>query len=422
MRYLASRLAVAAGLLFLVLWIASALVTTAALAVGDFGLAASLTRPAWTIDLPLFGFLGLMVLGFAFEFMPLFAGRELASSRVAISPVILAIVSITISLGSSRWLAAGRAIWLGAAALFLGMVLLSRTRGASPDPRADSSPEQRLVDRRAATMAGASVVYLLAASFGFVLVSPGGRPVVPVLGAYGSSLVHLYSFGFVALALIAIVFHLLPRFFDAVPPARLVTTVAVYAGLSPAAIALTIPYAGTDGPVRFLFFSFAIVEGVAAILFAWLALSMARLGRPPRPVSGFLVIGGLWFVLAVGVSAYLAGFPGSVLRSSSASDWITLFGFVGSLVFGVANGVISPHRDRDSPREQVAIRAHQVLATLGLVLVIGSQAFSLAGYPRSSSAVGLAGFGVLLLVALSYASETWRALSGTQRPKAGRAP
>jgi hypothetical protein len=422
-RYLASRVAVAASLLFLILWIASAFVTTAALAVGNFGLSASLTRPAWALDLPLFGFLGLMVFGLAFQFMPLFAGRELVRPKGAIIPVILAIASIAISLGSSRWLAVGRAVWFGAAALFVGMILLSRKTGASPTPLPASSPEQRIVDRRAATLAAASIAYLLAASAGFMLVSPGGRPLVPAFGPYGGAVFHLYAFGFVALALLGLVFHRLPRFFDAVPRERLVTTVTVYAGLSPAAVAVTIPYAGTDGPARFLFLAFVLVEGAAAILFVWLVLSTARRSSPPRPVSAFLVVGSLWLVLAVGMGAYVTGFPGSVLRSTSAPDWITLFGFAGSVIFGVTHEVIPPYVDRSSFVAQFAVRVHQALATLGLVLVIGSQALLLAGYPRSSSAVGLAGLGLVLGMALSYVGGTLRGLAGNvPRPTVNRAP
>ena len=50
MRYLASRLAIVSSLVFLILWILASLVGTCALAVGDYGRAAFLARPAWSID------------------------------------------------------------------------------------------------------------------------------------------------------------------------------------------------------------------------------------------------------------------------------------------------------------------------------------------------------------------------------------
>ncbi len=76
MRYGASHLAIVASLEFLVLWIGSALAETWAVSAGAFGVAAALASPAGSFDLPLLGFIGLMIFGMAEHFVPLFAGQE----------------------------------------------------------------------------------------------------------------------------------------------------------------------------------------------------------------------------------------------------------------------------------------------------------------------------------------------------------
>ena len=181
-------------------------------------------------------------------------------------------------------------------------------------------------------------------------------------------------------------------------------------------VALTIPYAGTDGTARFLFFGFALIEGTAAVLFAFFVVSIAQDRPAHRPAVAFFVVGSLWFVPSVGLGVFLAGFPGTALRSSSAYDWITLRGFAGSLVFGITHEILPPYARRGVRSWRIAAGAHGVLATLGLVLVILSQVLSLAGYPRSSAAVGLKGFGLLLGMVLSYAIGTFQTLATTSPP------
>ena len=416
MRYLASRVAIVGSLLFLILWIASSLLRTAALGTGNFGLAATLARPAWTIDLPLFGFLGLMIFGLATHFMPLFAGRALSSPRIASVAVVLAIGSVALSLGVPRLLFQGRVLWLAASGLF-GALIVTSLRSGTASPRPGSRIEGlEVVDRRAGLITRAAVVYLVIASIAFVVVSPGGRAILPALAPYGSSVLHLFVFGFVALGLIGLTFHLLTRFLSVVPSARGIEMTGILGVLSPVGVALTIPSASTSSLLRSVFLGFVLVQASGAVLFALIVVRMARRAERERPAAAFFVVGGFWLILGVGLGAIIAVAQGTALRSASTHDWLLSMGFEGFAVFGITHEILPPYARQGLLAWRLAARGHEVLATLGVALVAVSQALALAGYPRSSSAFGVAGFVLLLGMALSYAAGTFLTLGAISPP------
>jgi len=416
LRYLASRLAIVSSLLFLILWILSSLMGTYALAIGDYGLAAFLARPAWSTDLPLFGFLGLMIFGIAEHFVPLFAGRELERPSLATVQVMVAIVSVGIALGLPRLLIVGRLLWFGAAALFAGL-LFETLRSGRIVPRPGVHREGLLViDRRAASMTAAGTAYLLVASSGFVLAAPGGRPLTPSLAPYGASFLHLYTLGFVALSLFGVLFHLLPRFLEVVPPARWVTVLAALAIPAPAGVALTIPYVSTDHPLRFLLVGFAAIEGMVAVLFALLLFGLWRKSARRRPASLFFVLGGMWLVVGAGLGLYMGSSTGATLRGTTTQSWLTVLGFAGFEIFGITHEILLPYVGQGLRAWQVAARAHEGLATGGLLAVVTSSTLALAGYPRTSAVFAFVGFGLLLWMALSYAAGTFQTLAAISPP------
>src|SRR3990172_11749885 len=87
MRSPSTRLAVVSSLMFLVLWLGSSLLEALASLAGRTDVTAFLSRRAWTYDLPLLGFIGLMILGMAQHFVPMFSGRALWDGRVAMAQV-----------------------------------------------------------------------------------------------------------------------------------------------------------------------------------------------------------------------------------------------------------------------------------------------------------------------------------------------
>jgi len=415
-RYLASRLAIVSSLLFLILWILSSLVGTYALAVGAYGLAAFLARPAWSVDLPLFGFLGLMIFGIAEHFIPLFAGRELERPSLATVQVVVAIVSVGIALGPPRLLIVGRLLWFGAAALFAGL-LLETLRTGRIVPRPGVRREGLLaIDHRAALLTATATAYLLVASAGFALAATGGRPLTPGLAPYGASFLHLYTLGFVALSLFGVLLHLLPRFLEAVPSARWVTVLAALAIPAPAGVALTIPYVSADHPVRFLLVGFAAIEGWVAVLFVSLVIGLWQGSARRRPASLFFVLGGIWLVVGAGVGLYMASSMGATLRGTTTQSWLTVLGFAGFEIFGITHEVLLPYVGQGLRAWQVAALAHEGLATGGLLAVVASSILALAGYPRTSAVFAFVGFGLLLWMALSYAAGTFQTLAAISPP------
>lgn len=420
MRYLASRIAIVGSLGFLNLWIASALVSTGALALGNFGLAASMARPAWTIDLPLFGFLGLMIFGLEEHFTPLFAGRELASPRLAILPVVLGIASVGLSLLVPRLTLVGRLLWLSGSVVFVLLVLASLKVGAI---RIRPRPGERLeglrdLDARAGWMTVVASVYLLGGSIGFALAAPGGRALLPVIAPYGSSFLHLFTLGFVFVAVAAIALHLLPRFWDVLPSPRPTRVLTILAVVSPAGVAATLPSASTVGPLRYVFIAFALGEALAAVSFAFVVGWMWHRSRMRRPAAPFFVLGGMWLVGGVLLGGFAAASE-TGLRLTTIHAWIALFGFAGLMLAGISHEILPPYAHRGLRAWGRAVRVHVALATVGLVLVVVSQGLAVAGYPRSSWAVGSVGFAFLLAMTLSYAAGTFITLAAISPPPDG---
>lgn len=126
MRYPSTRLAVASSLLFLVLWLGSSLLEALASMAGRTDVAELLARRSWTYDLPLLGFIGLMILGMAQHFVPMFSGRALWDGRVAMVQVLVADtgVALTLTLPPEAEFV-GLGLWAVAALLFVVLLFLT---------------------------------------------------------------------------------------------------------------------------------------------------------------------------------------------------------------------------------------------------------------------------------------------------------
>jgi hypothetical protein len=112
----------------------------------------------------------------------------------------------------------------------------------------------------------------------------------------------------------------------------------------------------------------------------------------------------------------MASSTGATLRGTTTQSWLTVLGFAGFEIFGITHEVLLPYVGQGFRAWQVAARAHEALATGGLLAVVTSSTLALAGYPRTSALFAFVGFGLLLWMSLSYAAGTFQTLATISSP------
>ena len=406
MRYASTRLAILASLTFLALWILTSLLFFLGYTVGNQILFEAFSGDVWYLDLPIMGFIGLMIMGMAQHFVPLFAARDLYSERLGVLQVALAIAGVVSDLLSSVLPileVLGKALWFLGSVLFVGLILATlrqEPKFARPQGR---RPELHAVDRWAIPLTAAAIFYLLAASAGFLLASPRGAPLSGWAAENWFSFLHLYTLGFIALMIFGVGFHLFPRFLDAVPRLAGVKAVTVLALVGPAGVALTMPLLGDGAPMESLFAFFASFEAVAAVLYALLVVDLWLRSPKRRPAARFTVVGVVWLIAGVSLAVWFGIGPAmgvslvTVLAWTPIHGWINLLGFAGFEIFGVTHEILPPFTPKGLKAVRRAALADFLLATAGLVLVI-------AGYDAYLRGSGFAGplwvLGLVLLLAM----------------------
>ncbi len=415
MRYPSIRVAILASLAYLGLWIASSLVRTWADLSGDSVLVSILSSRAWTILLPALGFIGLMIMGMAQQFVPLYSGRELWNPQAALIQVSWAIAGIFLVLLGSAFEPFGLGLWLAATVFFLFLILMTlRTRPLPVRPQG-RRPEFVRMDRYGVPMTSAAVLYLIAASSGLFLASPSDAPLVPFAAENWFSFFHLYTLGFITLMLFGVGFHLFPRFLDTVPRLGLAKALLVFALPGPAMVALTMPFLGDPG-VGFVFAFFAAFEATAAVLFAFLVLDVWWHSERRRPSSVFNAVAGLWLILGVSLATLFGVDPGHFLPWVPAHGWVNLLGFAGFEILGVTHEVLPPFASKGLKVSRGVTRVDLVLAIVGLGLVVSSYGATLQGFTSAGDTIALTGFVTLLAMVLLYACGTMWTLFGIVRP------
>src|SRR5207249_645491 len=71
---------------------------------------------------------------------------------------------------------------------------------------------------------------------------------------------------------------------------------------------------------------------------------------------------------------------------------------------------------------RLGVRTHEILATLGLLLVRLSAGLAVAGFPRTSIVLAFGGFGALVAMGVSVAVGTLRTVAAISRPAAPNRP
>ncbi|HYM39954.1 MAG TPA: hypothetical protein VEY12_07410 [Thermoplasmata archaeon] len=387
---------------------------------GQAVLVAPLSGAEWGLYLPALGFVGLMIMGMAQQFVPLYSGREMWSGRGALVQIAASVAGVSLIV-LSPWVSPvlesmGLGLWLLGTLLFLVWILKTvRSPKVAAGPQG-KHPGFHTMDRLGIPMTSAAVVYLIAASTGFLLASPPGAPLVPIAADRWFSFFHLYTLGFILLMVFGVGFHLFPRFADAVPDLRVAKVIVAMALPGPALVALTMPFLD-DPSVEVVFAVFAVFEAVAAILFALTILSLWLRSEHRRPASMFTATSGLWLILGVAFASLFGIAPNTTLEWVPVHGWINLFGFAGFEIFGVTHEVLPPFTSMGLKVSRRVTRVDFVLANAGLALVVLSFAAAFAGNALTGDILGIGGLVVLLAMVLLYGWGTAYALFGIVHPR-----
>ncbi|MEK6987667.1 MAG: hypothetical protein AABX97_06165, partial [Candidatus Thermoplasmatota archaeon] len=204
MRYSSIRVAILASLAYLGLWIASSLVRTWADLSGDSVLVSTLSSRAWTVLLPAQGFIGLMIMGMAQQFVPLYSGRELWNPQAALIQVSWAIAGVFLALLGPPFEPFGLGLWFAATVFFLFLILMTLRTQPLPVRPQGRRPEFMRMDRYGIPMTSAAVLYLIVASAGLFLASPSDTSLVPFAAENWVSFLHLYTLGFITLMIFGV--------------------------------------------------------------------------------------------------------------------------------------------------------------------------------------------------------------------------
>ncbi len=410
---------------FLLAWMVSRLAYWSAVAVADARAWGFLMGTPWELYLPLLGFLGLMIMGMAQHFVPLFSGRELYSERFGVMQVSLAVAGVLLVLASPAYTPlemAGTGLWLLASVLFVALILATLRRPSSVPRPPERRPGLRQVDRWAVPMTAAAIFYLVAASVGFFLASPEDAPLVAWAAGNWFAFLHLYTLGFVTLMVFGVGFHLFPRFLDVVPRLAGVRAVVVLGLAGPVGVAATIPFLEAGSLVEAAFVFFAAFEATAAVLYAVLILGVWARSAKRRPAARFTASGVLWLIVGVGLGTlfglgpYLGRSAGALLEWVPAHGWINLLGFAGFEVFGVTHEILPPFTPRGLKAVRGSTLADFLLANVGLGLVLVGYA-DLIGGDAIAAAVFVLAYAALSIMALVYLVGTVMTLQAIVSPR-----
>lgn len=407
-----------ASLAFLALWVGSYLVRLLALLAGDGNALVPISGTDWEFYLPALGFIGLMIMGMAQQFIPLYSGRELWSGRGALTQVMVSIAGVVLLLLNNSFLESlGLSLWLLGTVLFLLWILMTFRSAKLPVRPKGKHVEFHSMDRLGIPMTTAAVLYLIVASTGFWLSSSLlGSPLVPLAATQWFSFFHLYTLGFILLMVFGVGFHLFPRFTDTVPNLRVAKVVTAMALPGPAFVALTMPFL-YDVSIEYLFAVFAIFEAIAAFLFAVLALDLWNRSAQRRPASAFNAAAGLWLLLGVTFASLFGLKPSLINEWAPLHGWVNLFGFAGFEIFGVTHEVLPPFTSMGLKVSRWVTRADFVLANVGLGALVLGLTLAIFGSLGFGQIVGAVGLTLLSVMVVLYASGTSYALFGIVHKK-----
>ena len=316
------------------------------------------------VVLGLLGFIFHTIFGKAYSLVPTYFDRTLAWPRLmpvhlfasATGTVLIAVDSVsTVSLAGQ----VGAILWCSAIVIFLLTLVVSirdnptgRETGTG-----DHNAHREYVDRRANLGIPVALGFLALGSYELLAVQTG---LSPVFDQYRPRVFHLLATGTGTLFVFAIGFRLLPRFFVATPPDRLVSVVIAAGAVGPFLLAVGLP-AGTH-----LQFG-AILQSIAVLGYATAIGTLTARSDRTRIGLFAVVIGAIAGVAGVTLGLVFA-FDGITANLRLAHLRVNLLGFLGLTIVGVTYQFYPPTViDLPVPSDWVG---GGVIASVSLALVL----------------------------------------------------
>jgi hypothetical protein len=284
------------------------------------------------VTLGLYGFVATTVFGKAYSLIPAYFDRQLAWARAPQVQLPLTAVGV-LALAGAHWRGGwellemlGALSWAGGVAVFLvvvGVTVRDNPTGEETGT-GESSAEREPLDRFANRFVPVALAYLAAATYELCAAV---TPLPALLDGAGVRIAHLLGPGFAVLALFAVGYRLLPRFFVDTPSRRLARVVLPAGAVAPALLAVGYP-AGT------LFRTGALLESLAVVGFA---ITISGLFvRTDRDRVGFYgpLTGTVLGCFGVGLGLYFA-FDGISANLADVHLRLNVFGLLGVSIVGV---------------------------------------------------------------------------------------
>lgn len=365
------------------------------------GVLVGLSREGQVV-LAVLGFVFHMIFAKGYSLIPTYFDRDLRPSWLPMVHFPLTTIgTICLALGATDILgwpgpitSIGSILWSGGVVVFVGSLLWSIRDNVSGRETAtgDHNRDRRRVDRIANLFVPVALGYLL---FGSYVLLAATTALPPVFDGYRPRAIHLLVTGAATLMVFAIGFRLLPRFFRASPPRRLVVLVLPLGAVAPLGLAWTLP-AGRLFPV------FATMEAIAVAGYALVVVTLVRRSDTLRTGLFAVPLGAASGVVGVGIGLWFAfvEIHGSIVATHLD---VNLLGFLGLTIVGLAFQFYPPRAgsfpgsdDRTAIVAIGTIIGGLVLATGGVLLDVST---AIGGMEY---VVGI-GRGAALLGAILYA-------------------
>lgn len=377
-----SRVLVATGVVYLVVWQAATLV----------GLGRRLP-----VTLGVYGFVLHVVFGKAYALVPSYFDRQLAwSTAPAVHAPLTGIGTLALAGGSVTAVAgieaAGAVAWSAGVAVFVVTLLATiRTNPTGAETgTGEHNADRRPVDRAANLFVPVVLAYLVVGTW----VTLGAQTPLPVvIDGYSPRASHLLAAGTAALLVFAVGFRLLPRFHVGSVPRALPWVVLSAGAIGPALVAVGIP----GGPM--------LVAGAAlqAVAMCGFAVAYGLLFvRTERERVGFYgpLVGVVAGVVAVALGIYFA--LGSIPAGLVTAHYrLNLLGFLGLTIVGVSYQFYPPTVGQfPGAGDRLAL---VTLAALTLALAVEVAGALVAGRTAFGGTLRTSGHAIALIGALGYA-------------------